>query len=79
VIAAVARQARGYRYEARAVWFTESGFCVSQALEQFDRQPLHKREPDMFATYEVNGGHVEDYNDRADAERHAGELNGDRS
>lgn len=64
-----------YRYEARAVWAVGHHF-ESQPVDQFDKQPLHARPPNEFGTYEVGGGLVDGHLERAEAERHAAELNG---
>jgi hypothetical protein len=71
------------RYEVRAVWRkTMDGcvsYCVSQPAEAFDTQPMERRAPDGWGAYAIAGGHIEDHPTRAAAERHAGQLNGERS
>lgn len=67
---------RGAPFEVRAVWTFADGHCESQAVRQFDRQPLHVRAPDAFGVYEVCGGNVEDHPDRASADAHCSRLNG---
>jgi hypothetical protein len=63
------------RYEARAVWAVGHHF-ESQPVALFDKQPLHARPPNEFGTYEVGGAHIDTHVDRAEAEKHAAELNG---
>jgi hypothetical protein len=67
------------RYEARAVWRDSDGYYLSQPLPAFDHVPLRADAPVWYSVYSVEGGNVNDYAERADAERHAGELNGAKS
>lgn len=68
---------RPARYEVRAVWKDGADSMVSQAVEQFDMEPMLERTPDLYGVYVVYGGHVEDHPTRAAAETHAGQINGE--
>lgn len=65
-------------YEVRAVWIAgeHCEHFVSQPTELFDRRPMLKRTPDKFGVYTYGGAPVEDHETRAEAETHAGQLNG---
>lgn len=73
---ALLRRTTPERFEVRAVWHLEEGYTVSQSAPLFDKQPMVDRVPNEWGVYEVNGQNVEDYAERGDAEKHAGELNG---
>jgi hypothetical protein len=64
-----------FRYEVRAVWMLIT-FCQSQPAEQYDRKPMLARAPDEWGVYEVGGGNVQDYPERASAQIHTDQLNG---
>jgi hypothetical protein len=78
-MSATARSHRAPRFEVRAFWFVGEQRVESQPLAQFDQRALHARPPDGFGVYETYGANLEDYTERATAETHCAQLNGEPS